>query len=81
MLWGFVCEQWPLLLLGLPFMFAGSLIDLVAPNYVGKIIDQFKAYNFESEGGVYDLLIEWIMWTLLSGFCTFIREAIFGITS
>ena len=47
MLWGFVFEQWPLLLLGLPFMFAGSLIDLVAPNYVGKIIDQFKAYNFD----------------------------------
>jgi len=81
MLWGFVFEQWPLLLLGLPFMFAGSLIDLVAPNYVGKIIDQFKAYNFEGERGVFDLLIEWIMWTLFSGACTFVREAIFGITS
>lgn len=35
LLWGFVGEQWPLLLLGVPFMFAGSLIEFLVPSYVG----------------------------------------------
>ena len=42
-IWSFVCEQWPFILIGLPFMFAGSLIDFIAPNFIGQIIDQFRA--------------------------------------
>ena len=36
------CEQWCLLLLGAPFMFAGSVIDMLAPSYVGVILDGFE---------------------------------------
>lgn len=37
------CEQWLLLVLGAPFMFAGSIIDMVSPAYVGLILDAFRA--------------------------------------
>ena len=39
MLWGYVGEQWLPLTIGMPFMFLSSIIDLIAPNYTGKIID------------------------------------------
>ena len=35
LLWGFVGEQWGWLALGAPFMFLGSTIDFLAPNYIG----------------------------------------------
>jgi len=40
------CEQWKLLLLGAPFMFAGSVIEMVAPGYVGLILDGFRVEDF-----------------------------------
>ena len=47
---GMVCswfrEQWKLLLLGAPFMFAGSVIEMVAPGYVGLILDGFRVEDF-----------------------------------
>lgn len=81
LLWGFVGEQWCMLLLGLPFMFLGSLVEFLVPNYIGKIIMQFKENNFDGDEGVKELLFEWIMFTIFSAVCTAIREAIFGITS
>ena len=35
LLWKFLGEQWVSLLLGFPFMFLGSLIEFLAPNYIG----------------------------------------------
>ena len=62
-------------------MFAGSLIDFIAPNFIGQIIDQFKAYNFDGDKGVHHLVKVWILWTVFSSVCAFIREVIFGVTS
>ena len=81
MLWGYVGEQWLPLLIGMPFMFLSSVIDLIAPNYIGKIIDAFRAYNFEGENGVYDLLLQWLLIAFLSSLCTLLREIIFSIAS
>ena len=39
-------QQWCLLLIGAPFMFLGSFIDLMAPNYIGKILDDFLKEDF-----------------------------------
>ena len=81
MLWGYVREQWFLLTIGMPFMFFSSIIELIAPNYIGKIVDQFRAYNFEGERGVYELLWEWLMIASISALSTLLREIIFSITS
>ena len=63
-------------------MFAGGLIDFLAPNYIGRMLDSFADNNFdEDDKGVYPLLKEWIVVILISGVCTFLREIIFGITS
>jgi len=35
LLWSFLGEQWVSLVLGIPFMFLGSLIEFLAPNYIG----------------------------------------------
>lgn len=81
LLWSFVKEQWPLLLLGVPFMFAGSLIEFLVPSYVGQIINKFRENNFDKDGGVYELLWEWIFFLVISVVCSFFRELIFGVTS
>lgn len=46
-----------MLLLGAPFMFAGSLIEFLVPSYVGMIINKFRERNFTEEGGVNDLIV------------------------
>ena len=81
LLWRFVGEQWCLLLVGLPFMFAGSLIEFLAPNIIGRIMDQFRVENFEGDGGVYELIVTWMFWLVISSLCSFTRELLFGITS
>lgn len=81
LLWSFVGEQWGWLLIGFPFMFLGSLVELLVPSFVGRIINQFKENNFDGDGGVKELLFQWILFTILSALCAFCREAIFGTTS
>lgn len=57
LLWGLVGKEWPLMLLGVPFMFAGSMIDFLAPNYIGRMMDSFADYNFDNDDeGVYPLI-------------------------
>jgi len=62
-------------------MFAGSAIEFLVPSYVGQIINKFRELNFEGDGGVYELLLQWIVVLVLSSICSFIRELLFGITS
>ena len=62
-------------------MFAGSLIEFLAPNYIGRILNQFKEENFDGDGGVYELLIQWIIVILISGVCSLLRDLIFGLAS
>ena len=71
-------EQWCLLLLGTPFMFAGSVIDMVAPGYIGLIIDGFKEEDFDR---VYSLITQFLYITAFTAVCAFIREIIFGLVS
>ena len=81
LLWSILGGQWCLLLLGLPFMFAGSLIDFLAPNYIGQIINEFRNENFEGEDGVYDVVKIWLIVLAISSVCGFIRDLIFGVIS
>ena len=62
-------------------MFGGSIIEFLAPNYIGKILNEFRNENWDGEEGVYWLLKQWIFWLFVSAFSSFIREAIFGVTS
>lgn len=78
MLCGMVKEQWCLLLLGAPFMFLGSTIDFLAPNYIGRVLNQFNEEDFEA---VKNVVIEWICVSIFSAACSAIREAIFGVAS
>ena len=39
LLWGFAAQQWLTLLTAAPFMFLGSLIIFLAPQYIGRIFD------------------------------------------
>ena len=82
LLWGLVGHEWPLLLLGVPFMFAGSLIEFLAPNYIGRMLDAFADDNFNTDDeGVYPLITQWLIIIAISSVCTFLREFIFGVTS
>ena len=81
LLWKILGEQWCSLIFGAPFMFAGSLIEFMAPNYIGRILNEFKNENFDGDGGVYDLLIQWIFVILISGVCSLIRDLIYGLAS
>ena len=71
-------EQWCLLLLGAPFMFAGSVIDMLAPGYVGIILDGFKEEDWDF---VYAKIYEFLYITAFTALCSFFREVIFGIVS
>merc|ERR1712223_1692829 len=53
----------------------------MAPNYIGRILNEFKNENFDGDGGVYDLLIQWIFVILISGVCSLIRDLIYGLAS
>lgn len=59
-------------------MFLGSTIDLLAPNYIGKILDEFRVEDFSA---IHWVVLEWVGVAIFSALCTFIREAIFGVTS
>ena len=72
------CEQWALLLLGAPFMIAGSVVEMVAPGYTGLILDGFRAEDWPL---VYTLIVQFLYITLGTGVCALLREIIFGITS
>lgn len=67
-----------LLLLGMPFMFAGSIVDMVAPGYIGLIIDGFAAEDWDK---VYTLITQFLYITAITAVCGFFREIIFGIVS
>lgn len=81
LLWKFLGEQWVSLVFGFPFMFLGSLIEFLAPNYIGKILNEFKEKNFDGEDGVYELMKIWIIVIIISGVCSLIRDIIFGMAS
>ena len=72
LMWTWICEQWFLLLIGLPFMFLASLSDLFVPDYTGKIVDAFMEENYEGPGGAFELLKEWMIILLFGTACTFI---------
>ena len=72
------CEQWFLLTIGAPFMFAGSIIDMAAPGYVGLIMDAVKNEDYDH---IRTLVLQFLFIALISGVCAFIRELIFGIVS
>lgn len=80
-MWKLLGEQWLWLFLGFPFMFAGSIIEFLIPNYIGKILNEFRAENWDGEGGVYPLLTSWTFWLFVSAVSSFIREITFGVTS
>ena len=48
-----LCRQWPLLIIGFPFIFLALISDVFVPDYVGKIIDAFTEENYEGEDGVH----------------------------
>lgn len=81
LLWKILGEQWCLLLIGLPFMFAGSIIEFLVPSFIGQIINEFRRDNFEGEDGVYDIVVLWVTVLVISAFCGLIREFIFGVAS
>ncbi len=81
LLWTILGEQWCILLFGLPFMFAGSLIEFLAPNLIGKILDEFREDNFEGEDGVYDILTIWVIILAIGSLCALIRDYVFGVAS
>lgn len=74
-------EQWCLLLLGTPFMFAGSVIDMVAPGYVGLILDGFREADEKGWDPVYLLISQFLYITAFTAVCAFFREIIFGLVS
>lgn len=82
LLWKFLLKESPLLILGFPFMFAGSLADFMIPHYVGLIINDLKDGKMSyEEGGVNRKLVEWIVIVVVGSLCAFLREFIFGVTS
>ena len=78
LLLGFIAEQKVLMLLGLPFMFLGSITDFVFPDYIGRVADALRA-------GEWDLLDEIVIWWMACMFtsatCAVLRDVIFGMTS
>ena len=81
LLWRILGQQWGLLLVGFPFMFTGSLIEFLVPNYVGQILNKFREGNFDGKDGVYEILATWLIMLAISAVCTFVRDFVFGITS
>ena len=82
LLWKFLFRESPLLILGFPFMFAGSLVDFMIPHYVGLIINDLKDGKISyEEGGVNRKLVEWVFIVVIGSLCAFLREFVFGVTS
>ena len=59
-------------------MFAGSVVELVAPGITGRIIDGFKSEDWDT---VHALIVQFLYITAFTGVCSFFREIIFGIVS
>lgn len=62
-------------------MFAGSLIEFLMPDFIGKSVNAIKDGNFTGEGGVNELIVMSLMVTAFTATCSFFRELIFGVTS
>ena len=59
-------------------MFLGSTIDLLAPNYIGSILDKFREDDFDT---IHHIVFEWVGVSIFSALCSALREAIFGTAS
>ena len=62
-------------------MFAGSVIDMVAPGYVGLILDGFKEADEKGWDPVYLLISQFLYITAFTAVFAFFREIIFGLVS
>lgn len=75
---GFFGEQWPLLLVGFPFMFLGSITDFFFPNFIGKALNAMKLGDQEA---VINNVLTWIVFMVIGAVSSLIRDSLFGITS
>ena len=81
LMWTWIGHQWYLFLIGLPFMFLGTITELFVPDYIGKIVDAMIVNNLEGEEGVMERLKEWMIILLIGVFCLFLNKVIFGTTA
>jgi len=78
LLWEFLAEQWWLLLIGLPFMFAGSAQEYLVPDFIGKTLNAMKDGDKDE---MKRLIFWWVFTVIVGASCGLIRDIIFGITS
>ena len=71
----FIKEQCCLLVVVLPFIFLGSVGDMVVPYFVGKVVDAMRERN-DSE--VNRLILLWIYFLVGGSVCSFCNKFFFG---
>ena len=78
LIWMFLWEQKYWLLLGLPFMFLGSLTDFLFPNYIGRTITAITKGEYQK---VDKYLWQWLCVIIGSSIASFLRDFIFSLAS
>lgn len=74
----FLWEQKGWVLLGMPFMFLGSLTDFLFPNFIGDTISALTAGRYDD---VNTYIWKFLVIIVASAICSFIRDFIFAYAS
>ena len=73
-----VGEQWPLLLLGAPFMFIGAIGEFAFPDFIGKIVNAMKDADADK---IQELMIQWAVVIVVGALGAFCNAFIFGLVA
>ena len=65
-------------MLGMPFMFAGSLTDFLFPNFIGETISALTEGKFDE---VNTYIWKFLVIIVVSAVCSFIRDFVFSYAS
>lgn len=74
----FVWEQKGWLLLGMPFMFFGSLTDFLFPNFIGQTITALTKGEYDK---VNEYIWKFVVIIVATAIASFIRDYVFAIAS
>ena len=74
----FLCQQWWLLLIAMPFLFLGSITDFFFPDFVGRIVQATIDLEYAEADKI---LTAWVIFMIVSAVAGAIRDVIMGATS
>ena len=78
LLWQMICEHCCIIVLQIPFGFLGSINEVAAPYFIGRMVDAFTTKELEQVKGV---MAGWVTFIVAGAVLSMIREVITNYAS